>query len=1333
MEYEGVKTVNDVADVRFSQGILDENDPDSARFMVLIRNAMEDLQRQVENERSLYHKSRDELSIAESQSRRFETELNLEKERNNQLMQELERLEQLISEQNDNNNTVNSEEADNYWKLYKDALSRIDELENSIQNDKRAEELELKKTQLENELDGYKDMISEYKSNNQKLINEVNSLKQARELDINDLKNVRKEYDEKIQDLSEKLDIEKIEHESLLEQYNRVNTNLAEMRETLKSNKYSSLEELINTVQIKSNEIESWKNKFNDLESTAGVTNEKEIELHEREISVVSKEGYLVGKEASLSHLEEKLRLQERSLDDKTKELDQRSLSISNLEKEILEKQKEFESYVDDLNLREQSFNRMVEDYSINMEKVQFEHTSDYNKKLTEIENAKLELENGKAEYERLKKEFEKNRSEIEAEKRSVEQIKSELEQKLKELEAGKTETKKLKAELESQKNELDRQGIEFRSQKLELNEKQKSLDSLKDELVSLEKALMTKSKQMEEDEHQFYVKLEHAKNDNLQKMSMQYETQLRSLERELVEIRRELDDSRKALKEERESQDLRKTQVAYQESRLRELEEREKSVKDLECSLNSQKVDLENKQKEFDVYINELESRQKEFEEFWFELDKRQKNISTRERELDNREVLLNNQRAALSESERRSLEEREGQLYEKESRLKDKEGKFIDRESRLVEKENKLIDRENKLMEKEKGLLEREMNLNDFEREMNSLGQRTKIVEESLLAREVKVEERENTNRTKESALSRREALLIEKECSIDRRETDLKEKDQELKDRERDLEGRERQLQLEKKPLLDELIRIEERDKQLFERELAIQRSEDLLQEMEGVIKSREKELYEGMNSSNKDKEICELRRMIEDLEMRNRDIERETQKTCQVLQQQIQEEMKQKEELLYTILHLHKQINNIGNSLGYGSSDGTGSNDIRDLRQSTRNGQLHGVSGEETNRDSLTTGNENEKETEISEVSKRNSDVISSLEKTMKKLYEKLRATESREKNLLKELRQFTEKSRNSRMRACSVSPLIKNIGESDIAGNNCDSSAPSGYPSEIQATLEAPKSQDIKAPTLLKRTHTLTSESSSQQILPTLTNNSPIMYPESPMVLMPLLTDIKNELNELKKSNELNINRTTQTDEKFVGSDSKVGERSSSVAGISFIQPTNNSGVTNANSSQIYGNNLDYCISNCYGTNLNSNTLPASSSINPPAPGSLMNNTSLHYPSISSSVMGNSIHEHSQLNAQASKIASILQSLRPNSGSIAGSSVATNKDITRKLLEHELHSLRQWKKGMKQWDTEFSASSHNKQEEAIAWKQFLDQQMQVIAKKLERRISAALQK
>ncbi|KAH8585207.1 kinesin [Cryptosporidium sp. chipmunk genotype I] len=1335
MEYDGVKTANDVADIKLSQGVLDENDPDSARFMVLIRNAMEDLQHQVETERSLYHKSRDELSVAESQSRRFETELNLEKERNSQLIQELERLEKLISEQNDINNSVNSEEADNYWNLYKEALNRIDELENSIQNDKRVEELELDKTQLENELDSYKNMISEYKSDKQKLISEINSLKEARDLGNSDLQNAKKEYDEMIQDLNEKLAIEKIEHESLFEQYNNVKTSLTKMEETLQSNNYFSLQELIDTVQIKSKEIESWKSKFHDLESTAGATGEKEIELHEREISVVSKEGYLDGKEASLTHLEEKLKLREKNLNDKAKELDQRSFTVSNLEKEIMEKQKEFESYVDDLNLREQSFNRMVEDYSINMEKVQLEQDSDYKKKLTKIENAKLELENGKAEYDRLKKELKTSRSEIEAERRSVEQIKSELEQKMKEVDAVKAETEKLKSELNSQKDELDRQGIEFRSQKLEFNEKKKSLDSLKDELVSLEKVLAAKSKQIEEDERQMYVKLEHANNDNLRKMSAQYESQLKSLERELGDIRKELDESRRALKEERESQDARKSQVAHQESRLRELEEREKSVRDLESLLSSQKMDLENKQKEFDVYINELESRQKEFEEFWFELDKRQKSISTREKELDSREALFNSQRAALSESERRSLEEREGQLYEKENRLKDKEGKFIERENKLAEKENKLIDRENKLMEKEKSLLEREMGLNDLEREMSSLGQRTKLVEESLLAREVKIEERESTNRTKESTLGRREALLIERECSMDRREADLKEKDQELRDRERELDEKERQLQLERKPLLDELIRIEERDKQLFERELAIQRSEDLLQEMEGVIKSREKELYEGMNSSNKDKEICELRRMIEDLELRNRDIERETQKTCQVLQQQIQEEMKQKEELLYTILHLHKQINSIGSSLGYGTLDGVGSHDSRDMRQNKTNSQAPGVNGGELNKGSSTTANENANEVAISEASKKNSDVIGSLEKTMKKLYEKLQATESREKNLLKELRQFTEKSKNSRIKTCSVSPVIKNVGGPDAGEHTSDSSALPGYPSEVQVASEILKPQDSKVSTLLKSIHVSTSDSSSQQILPTLTKNSPIMYPESPMVLMPLLTDIKNELNELKKSSESNINRVTQTDEKLTGSISRPGERSNIVGGISFIQPSHNNGVTNANSSQIYDNNLnmDYCTSNSYGPTLNNNNLPASSGINPPPPGSLVNNTNLHYPSISSSVMGGSVHEHNQLNAQASKIASILQSLRPNSGSVASSSLVPNKDIARKLLEHELHSLRQWKKGMKQWDTEFSASSHNKQEEAIAWKQFLDQQMQVIAKKLERRISAALQK
>lgn len=1328
MEHD-VKTASDVADLKILQGgVLDENDPDNARFMVLIRSAMEDLQRQVETERSLYHKSRDELSLAESQSRNLETELNMEKERNFQLMQELERLEQFMSKRNENGNNINSEEADNYWELYKEALNRIDELESSIQNDKRLDELELRKTQLENELGSYKDVISEYKSDNQKLINEIKSLKEARDLNDRNFQSVRKEYDDRIQDLSEKLSIEMLEHESILEQYTEAKKSLSDMNRTLKSNKYSSLEELIGAVKIKNNEIESWKARFNDLEASVGVTNEREIELHEREISVVSKEGYLNGKEASLSHLEEKLKLQEQSLNDKAKELDKRSLSVSNLEKEIMEKQREFESYVDDLNLREQSFNKMVEDYSANMEKVQSEHVSDYKKKTAEIEIAKLELENGKIEYEKLRMEVEKSRSDVESERKSVDKIKYELEQELNGVKAGKAETEKLRAELELQRSELDRQEVELRSKQLDLGEKQKSLSTLKEELISLEKILAAKSKKMEEDERQMHVQLEHAKSDNLRKLSMQYESQLRALEKELEE-------SRNALREERESQSARKSQiVALQESRLRDIEERERSVSELESILNSQKEDLESKQKEFDVYINELESRQKEFEEFWFELDKRQKSISAREKELDSREALMSTQRAALSESERKSLEEREGHLYEREARLKDKESKLIERENRLVEKENRLIERENRLVEKEKGLLEREMGLNDLEREINGLGQKAKLVEESLLAREVKVEERESVSRTKESALGRREAILDERECSVDRRETDLRDRDQELKDRERELDERERQLQLERKPLLDELIRIEERDKQLFERELAIQRSEDLLQEMEGVIKTREKELYEGKHSSSKDKEICELRQMIEDLELRNRDIERETQKTCRVLQQQIQEEMKQKEELLYTILHLHKQINSIGTSLGYGSSDGVGPHDGSrggDLRQNHTNSQSSAVGGGgELNKDSSSAANETGRAETVSEVSRRNGDVISSLEKTMKKLYEKLQATESREKNLLKELRQFTERSRSYRTRAGSVSPFIRGTEESEAAGGAAyDSSGLPAYPSEAQELSDLPKPLEGRVPAPLRASKELAG-TSKRKILPTMTNNSPAMYPESPMVLMPLLTDIKNELNELKKSNESSMNRTTQTEEKFAGGISRVGERSG-VAGMSFSQPANVSGVASASSSQVYDNGLgmDYCIPSGYCSNLSNNSLPASSNMNPPVPGSLMSNTSLQYPSVSSSMMGGGGGVHDQ----ASKIVSILQSLRPSSGSAASSSVVPSKDVARKLLEQELHSLRQWKKGMKQWDSELSASSHSKQEEAAAWKQFLDQQMQVIAKKLERRISAALQK
>ncbi|KAJ1605128.1 hypothetical protein OJ253_3301 [Cryptosporidium canis] len=1332
----GVKPVSDVVDEKFPLGgVLDENDPDNARFMVLIRNAMEDLQRQVETERSLYHKSRDDLSAAESQSRRLETELNLEKERNSQLVQELERLEQFMSEQNENVSTMNSEEADNYWSLYKEALSRIDELEGIIQNDRCVEELEMRKAQLEGEIDSYKDVILEYKSDKQKLMNEVSSLKEARDLNDQRLQDLRREYDGKIHELSERLSIEMIGHESLLGQYTEAKESLLEIDRVLRSNEYSSLEELISAVQIKSKEIDSWRTKFHDLETSAGVTNEKEIELHEREISVVSKEGYLDGKEASLTHLEERLRAQEQTLNDKAKELDRRSLSISNLEREIVEKQREFESCVDDLNLREQSFNRMVEDYSANMEKAQLEHVSDYNKKIAEIESAKSELENGRAEYEKLRKEVEKSRGEVEAERSSLEQMRSELEQEQGSVAAGKAEAVRLRAELEARRSELDKQEVELRSQRLEFSEKQRSLNTLKDELVSLEKTLSTRSRQLEEDEREMHARLEHAKADNLHKMSVQYESQLKALEGELDDIRKELDESKRALKQERENQSIKMSQMAVQESRLRDLEERERSVKDLEGVLNSQKVDLENKQKEFDVYINELESRQKEFEEFWLELDKRQKSISSRERELDNREALLNTQRAALSESERKSFEERETHLYEKEARLKDKEGKFIERENRLADKENKLIERENRLMEKEKGLLEREMGLNDLEREVSSLGQRAKLVEETLLAREVKVEERESTNRSKESTLGRREAMLMERECSVDRREADLRDRDQELKDRERDLDERERQIQLERKPLLDELIRIEERDKQLFERELAIQRSEDLLQEMEVVIKSREKELLEGGHSS-KDKEICELRQMIGDLELRNKDIERETQRTCQVLQQQIQEEMKQKEELLYTILHLHKQINSIGSSLGQGQgqsqsqSDGVAAQESRSLRRESGGDQVFGAGGEPAN-DSSSAVHGGGRVDPTPELSVRNSDVISSLEKTMKKLYEKLQATESREKNLLKELRQFTERSKSSRARGRSVSPFAHGAVGPDAGGAPCESSTLPGYPGEVREPSHS-KQTEGKVSVGLQSSQE-TASSSRQQILPTLTNNSPVMYPESPMVLMPLLTDIKNELNELKKSNESNIHRTTQADEKFAGGIPRAGERSN-LAGIGFTQPGHNHGVPYVGSAPAFDNSLsiDCCMPSGYCHNP-SNSLPASSNMNPPAHGSLMNGTGLHYPSISSSAMGESIHDHAQVNSHASKIASILQNLRPNSGSVASSSVPTNKEVTRKLLEHELQSLRQWKKGMKQWDSEFSVSSHSKQEEAIAWKQFLDQQMQVIAKKLERRISAALQK
>ncbi|KAJ1614340.1 hypothetical protein OJ252_660 [Cryptosporidium canis] len=1189
-------------------GVLDENDPDNARFMVLIRNAMEDLQRQVETERSLYHKSRDDLSAAESQSRRLETELNLEKERNSQLVQELERLEQFMSEQNENVSNMNSEEADNYWRLYKEALSRIDELEGIIQNDKCVEELEMRKTQLEGEIDSYKEVILEYKSDNQKLMNEVSSLKEARDLSDQRLQDLRREYDGKIHELSERLSVEMIGHESLLGQYTEAKESLSEIDRVLRSNEYSSLEELISAVQIKSKEIDSWRTKFHDLETSAGVTNEKEIELHEREISVVSKEGYLDGKEASLTHLEERLRAQEQTLNDKAKELERRSLSISNLEREIVEKQKEFESCVDDLNLREQSFNRMVEDYSANMEKAQLEHVSDYNKKTAEIESARSELESGRAEYERLRKEVEKSRAEVEAERSSLEQMRSELEQEQGSVAAGKAEAARARAELEARRSELDKQEVEFRSQRLEFSEKQRSLNTLQDELVSLEKTLSARSRQLEEGEREMHARLEHAKADNLHKLSMQYESQLKALEGELGDIRKELDESKRALKQERDNQSVRMSQMAVQESRLRDLEERERSVKDLEGVLNSQKVDLENKQKEFDVYINELESRQKEFEEFWLELDKRQKSISSRERELDNREALLNTQRAALSESERKSFEERETHLYEKEARLKDKEGKFIERENRLADKENKLMERENRLMEKEKGLLEREMGLNDLEREVSSLGQRAKLVEETLLAREVKVEERESTNRSKESTLGRREAMLMERECSVDRREADLRDRDQELKDRERDLDERERQIQLERKPLLDELIRIEERDKQLFERELAIQRSEDLLQEMEGVIKSREKELLEGGHSS-KDKEICELRQMIGDLELRNKDIERETQRTCQVLQQQIQEEMKQKEELLYTILHLHKQINSIGSSLGQGQLDGVAAQESRSLRRESGADQVFGAGGEPA-RDSSGAVHGGGRVDPASELSVRNSDVISSLEKTMKKLYEKLQATESREKNLLKELRQFTERSKSSRARGRSVSPFAHGAVGPDAGGAPCESSALPGYPGEVQEPSH-PKQAEGKVPVGLQSSQE-TANSSRQQILPTLTNNSPVMYPESPMVLMPLLTDIKNELNELKKSNESNIHRTTQTDEKFAGGIPRAGERSN-LPGIGFTQPGHSHGVACTGPAPAFDNSLsiDCCMPSGYCHNP-SNSLPASSNMNPPAHGSLMN-------------------------------------------------------------------------------------------------------------------------
>ncbi|KAH8741756.1 hypothetical protein FG386_001330 [Cryptosporidium ryanae] len=1257
-----------------SVGILDENDPDSARFMVLVRNAMEDLQQQVKVERSLYHKSREELSTIESKSRKLETELCLEKERNAQLVQELERLERFITEQNECNDVDNDK--DNYWELYSEALKRIDELESTISNDKRNEDLDNRIIELTNEINSYKDVISEYKTENQKLKYDIDSIKESDKIRNIDRNEIIKEYEDKVQDLKEKLSIEKIENETVLDQLSCLQDNLAQIRVILETNNYSTVEEVIDNIKTKNDEIAFLKTKLDSLENSVHNCNEKEIEISEKEVYIASREMDLNNREENLNNLKDKLKDQENRINTRDRELEQRAKKISNLEKEILDKQREYEAYVDDLNVREQSFNKMVEDYSLNMEKTQKEQESNNMKREFEMEKALIELERRKNELEESRTKFEEYRK-IEEEK-------------------IKQEANSIKKELESFKEELKKQELEFKSRNHEQEEFQNSLNQLKLELEDKEKVLAGKSRLLEEKENILNAKMVEESNalkqnnHHIENIRSSYEEKIRELEEKLCTKNNEIDNLKSNIEEEKKRYSLEHSRF---ELKLSELEARESSVNDLKNLLNAQKLDLENKQKEFDLYINELENRQKEFENFWLELDKRQKNISIKEKELESKELFLDTQRITLSESEKKSLSEKEELLFERENNLNKREQRFSERERTLVERENKLV-------QKEKGLLEKEMGLNDLEIEVTSLSRETKLVEEGLAVREAKVEEKEALNKNKESVIIKREKILTEREEDFVSRESEFRdreriydEKNRELAEREQELEEkelylneREKRLQLERGPIIDELIRIEEKNKQLFERELEIQRNEDILHEMEGILKSREKELLdEKISSSSKKEEIGELRRMIEDLEIKNKEMEKETHKTYQILQQQIKEEMKQKEDMLFTILHLHRQINQIMSLAN--------TSEHSEAKVQYKNNNIPDTTSSEAlnstqNNKSLENGTQTA-----------NSQIMLSLEKTMNKLFEKLQATENREKNLLKELRQLTERNKISKL-------------ENNSAYSDSNKHVPSTYlgdnlkPSDKRDTIPNEK-QILDRPSL-----SLTSKdgiSDKHNILSTFTNNSPVLHPESPMVLMPLLTDIKNELNELKKSSESNIVRGSQTDEKtaFIATDTLSNNNLENHIGYSQLR-LQCDGYTDV------------------GMN-NSNNIVQQRLLNRNLNQSQYSNIQLN-----SSMNAGCSGECGHIDAGVPKINSLVNNLRPSSGSVISNSNSLSKDSVRRMLEYELNSLRQWKKGMKQWDGELSTSS-NRQEEVTAWKQFIDQQMQVIAKKLERRLSAALQK
>ncbi|KAH7647923.1 hypothetical protein FG379_000985 [Cryptosporidium bovis] len=1262
-------------ELNMSVGILDENDPDSARFMVLVRDAMEDLQQQVKAERLLYHKSREELSTIESKSRKLETELGLEKERNIQLVQELERLERLITEQNECNDIEN--EKDSYWELYNEALKRIDELENTMSNDKINEVLDNRIIELTNEINSYKDVISEYKAENQKLKCEIDSIGES-----NKIENVRneilKEYEDKIQDLKEKLSIEKIENETVLDQFNCLQESLVHIKTIIESNNYSTIEEVIEDIKLRNEEIVSLRMKFDDLENSVNNYSEREIEISEKEVYIASKEVSLKDREEYLNNLEEKLKSQEDSINMRDKELEQRARKVTNLENEILDKRKEYEAYVDDLNMREQSFNKMVEDYSLNIEKTQKEQESSNMKKAFEMEKTAIELERGMKELEESKNKFE------EYKKLEEEKIKNEADSMKKELEYFKEGLKKQEFELKSRKNEQEKL--------------QDSLNQLKVELEGREQILAGKSCLLEEKERILHAKMVEESNeikqnkDDIEKIRSIYEERIKGLEEKLCERNNEIDILKSNMEEDKKKHSLEHSKL---ELKLRELETRESSVNDLQSLLNAQKLDLESKQKEFDLYINELENRQKEFEDFWLELDKRQKNISIKEKELENRELFLNTQRVTLSESEKKSLSEKEEILFERENNLNKKEQRFSERERTLVERENKLI-------QKEKCLLEKEMGLSDLEREMTSLSQKTKLIEEGLTIREVKVEEKEAYNRNKESIIIKRETILTEREEDFVSRESELRdrerindERNRELLVREKDLEEKElyldekeKQLQLERKPLIDELIRIEEKDKQLFERELAIQRNEDILHEVEDILKTREKELLdERYSSSIKEKEeIGELRKMIEDLEIKNREMEKETHKTYQILQQQIKEEMKQKEDLLFTILHLHKQIN-----------------EIASLANTCEQGEAKVQQKNTTIPDSVSSDTlnnpKNNKSSENGANMNDNNQIMISLEKTMNKLFEKLQATENREKNLLKELRQLTEKRKSSKFINNLVYTDSNEEGSVQYVNDNSNRSNKNESVCSEKENLNRPSSLSLISKGNIGNRH---------NILSTLTNNSPVLHPESPMVLMPLLHDIKNELNELKKSSESNMSKGNPAEERigFLSADTPNNDNAEKHTSYNQL------GLRCDGSADIIVNNSNNLIQQRLNRNI---CKPQYDHIN-----------------LNSSMNAGCSGECNHIDSGIPKINSSKSNIRPSSGSVISNSNSLSKDSARKLLEHELNSLRQWKKGMKQWDSEFSTSS-SRQEEVVAWKQFIDQQMQVIAKKLERRLSAALQK